>query len=326
MTAAPGSASVLLVAWRAADTIGAAIDGALAQTVPCEIIISDDASPDDTYEVARRHVEGYAGPHRVVVRRSETNRGLGRHLSELMAMARGDVFVVMAGDDISRPQRVERCLAAFSENPDVYIVGSAVDEIDMHGGPLRQGVKHMPAAFDLAWFLRAGKLATLLGATIALRREVFDRFGPLTAGAEDNILSLRAAVLGRGLCLAEALVEYRQNPDSLGNWIFARGDDTPAAFRRRYERTVRMYRDVAEDLEHAIAATPALDAERRVNAMRIVEMYRIEADAREAILTRPRSEWLAPIWRGLRHPGLRRKSAERAVKLLLPRRWFGLKG
>lgn len=326
MTPAPHSASILLVAWRAADTIVAAIDGALAQTVPCEIIVSDDASPDDTYDVARRHVENYAGPHRVVVRRSESNRGLGRHLSELMAMARGDVFVVMAGDDIARPRRVERSLAAFSENPDVYIVGTAVDEIDMQGRPLRQGVRHMPPSFDLAYFLRAGKLATLLGATIALRREVFDKFGPLVAGAEDNILSLRAAVLGRGLCLTEPLVEYRQNPDSLGNWIFARGDDSPERFRRRYERTVRMYRDVADDLEHAIAATPELAFERRVQAMRIVEMYRIEADAREAILTRPRREWFAPIWRGLCHPGLRRKSAERAIKLLLPRRWFGLKG
>ena len=325
MTADPHSVSILLVAWRAADTIVAAIDGALAQTVPCEIIVSDDASPDDTYDVACRHVEGYAGPHRVIVRRSETNRGLGRHLSELMAIARGDVFVVMAGDDIARPRRVEACVAAFSENPDVYIVGSAVDEIDLHGRPLRQGVRHMPAAFDLAYFLRAGKLATVLGATIAIRRDVFDRFGPLVAGAEDNILSLRAAVLGRGLCLAEALVDYRQNPDSLGNWIFARGDDSPAAFRRRYERTVRMYRDVADDLEHAVAATPALAGERRVTAMRIVEMYRIEADAREAILTKPRRAWIAPIWRGLRHPGLRRKSAERVLKLLLPRRWFGLR-
>ena len=60
-------------------------------------------------------------------------------------------------------------------------------------------------------------------------------------------------------------------------------------------------------------------------ALQLVQMYRIEADARAAILDRPRREWLGPIWRGLRQPGLRRKSAERALKLLLPRRWFGLR-
>jgi hypothetical protein len=53
-------------------------------------------------------------------------------------------------------------------------------------------------------------------------------------------------------------------------------------------------------------------------------MYRIEADAREAILKHKRRHWLRPVLRGLFQPGLRRKSAERALKLLLPRSWFGL--
>ena len=46
-------------------------------------------------------------------------------------------------------------------------------------------------------------------------------------------------------------------------------------------------------------------------------------EQRMAMIDRPRSQWLAPIWRGLNMPGLRRKSAERALKLLLPRGMFG---
>lgn len=317
--------SVLLIAYRAANTIVSAIDAALAQTEPCEIIVSDDCSPDDTFALAQGHVAGYAGPHRVVVRQCARNRGVAAHLSELFALASGRIFVIMAGDDLSRPQRVAATRAAFDASADVYALGSVVDEIDMAGSPLRQGVRHMPAEFGLDYFVRAGKLATLLGASLAIRREVFERFGPLRASAEDNILTLRAALLGRGLCLGEALIDYRQNPESLGNWIFARHDDTPERFRRRYERTVRMYRDVADDIEASIARLPELTPERRVLAERIVRIYRIEADARSAILDRPRREWLGPIWRGLCEPGLRRKSAERALKLLLPKRWFGLR-
>lgn len=317
--------SVLLIAYRAADTIVAAIDAALAQTLACEIIVSDDCSPDATFAIAQRHLAGYAGPHRVLVRQCAANRGIAGHLNELVAIAQGRIFLIMAGDDLSRPQRAAATLAAFDADPDVYALGSAVDEIDMQGRPLRQGVRHMPAEFGLHYFVRAGKLATLLGATLALRREVFDCFGPLRASAEDNILTLRAALLGRGLCLDQALVDYRQNPDSLGNWIFARHDDSPERFRRRYERTVRMYRDVADDIEAAIAQLPQLSPQRRALAERVVRMYRIEADARHAVLDLPRRDWLAPIWRGLREPGLRRKSAERALKLLLPRRWFGLR-
>lgn len=326
MSASPDFAvSVLLIAYRAADTIVSAIDAALAQTEPCEIIISDDCSPDDTFSIAQRHVAGYAGPHRVVVRQCAQNRGVAAHLSELFALARGRIFVIMAGDDLSRPQRAAATRAAFDACPDVYALGSVVDEIDLNGAPLRSGVRHMPPEFGLDYFVRAGKLVTLLGASLAVRREVFERFGPLRASAEDNILTLRAALLGRGLCLDEALIDYRQNPDSLGNWIFARHDDTPERFRRRYERTVRMYRDVADDIEAAVARMPELTPGRRDLAMRIVRIYRIEAEARSAILDRPRREWLGPIWRGLREPGLRRKSAERALKLLLPKRWFGLR-
>ncbi|MBL8298982.1 MAG: glycosyltransferase family 2 protein [Rhodanobacteraceae bacterium] len=317
--------SVLLIAYRAADTIVAAIDAALAQTEPCEIIVSDDCSPDDTFACAQRHLAGYAGPHRVIVRQCAQNRGVAAHLSELFALASGSIFVIMAGDDLSRPQRVAGTRAAFAANPDAYALGSVVDEIDMAGASLRRGVRHMPAEFGLDYFVRAGKLATLLGASLAIRREVFDRFGPLRASAEDNILTLRAALLGRGLCLSEALIDYRQNPDSLGNWIFARHDDTPERFRRRYERTVRMYRDVADDIEAAIAQLPELPPQRRRLAECVVRIYRIEADARLAILDRPRRQWLGPIWRGLREPGLRRKSAERALKLFLPKRWFGLR-
>jgi glycosyltransferase involved in cell wall biosynthesis len=316
------SASILLIAYRAADTIRAAIDGALAQTVPCEIIVSVDASPDDTYAIALSHVAGYRGPHRVTVRRSEHNRGLAAHLSDLMALASGDVFVVMAGDDIAYPQRVARTLDAFASYARIHAVGSACDEIDLQGTPGRRAVRRMPGHFDLDYFVRAGKLSTLLGATIAVRRAVFDRFGPLVASAEDNILTLRAALLGGGVCLAEPLVQYRQNPDSLGNWIFARGEGTDR-FRKRYERTIRMYRDVADDLERAARLSTDADPRRLRIAREIVALYRTEADARAAILDRPRREWIEPIWRGLHQRGLRRKSLERALKLFLPRRWFG---
>src|SRR4249919_125919 len=89
-------ASILLIAYKAADTIRDAIDGALAQTVPCEILISDDGSPDDTFAVAQAHVAGYVGPHQLVVRRNEPNQGVTEHLNTLMRLARGRILVIMA--------------------------------------------------------------------------------------------------------------------------------------------------------------------------------------------------------------------------------------
>jgi glycosyltransferase involved in cell wall biosynthesis len=324
MTKKNPSVTILLPAYKAEDTIVAAINGAFAQTEACEIIISDDASPGATFSMIQTHCANYAGPHTLVLRRNSVNQGLTAHVNTLLSMATGDIIISMAGDDISYPHRVRETLKAFEQNPNAYVLGSACDEIDMQGKALRQGVRGLPPSFDLRYFAEVGKMATLLGATMAFRREVFDRFGVLRGSVEDNVLTLRGALLGGGLCLPNALMQYRQNPQSLGNWLFARGDKSAEAFRRRYERTCAMYLAIADDLEHCLTQM-AFSTEQINIAKTIITIYRLEAEARTAILDKPRRQWCGPIWRGLQQPGLRRKSLERALKLFLPKKWFGFK-
>jgi glycosyltransferase involved in cell wall biosynthesis len=323
--AAKHRVSVLMVAYKAADTIIAAIDGALSQTIPCEIIVSDDASPDDTFAIMQKHAEGYCGIHTLIIRRNSPNQGVTQHLNTLMAMASGEIFVLMAGDDVSYPQRALECVQAFAQNPNAYVLGSSCDEVDMQDVFIRRRPRDLPATFSLDYFAKVGKLATILGATMAMRREIYDRFGPLRGSVEDNVMTLRGTLLGGGLCLDSALIRYRQNPNSLGNWLFARGDKSADAFRKRYMRTSTMYLAIADDLEACIGLMPTLSATQRGAAETIINIYRLEAEARTAILDKPRSQWLSPIWRGLKQSGLRRKSAERVLKLLLPKRWFGMK-
>ena len=83
-----------------------------------------------------------------------------------------------------------------------------------------------------------------------------------------------------------------------------------------------MYREIADDHERCLQALPQLAPSRRKLGEQIVSMYRIEAEGREAVLDLPKRRWLKPIWKGLNHPGLRRKSFERALKLAVPRSWL----
>lgn len=319
----PLRVTLLVIAYRMAATLGDTIRSALAQTYPCEIIVSDDSSGDDSLEVARAALDGYNGPHRVRVRSTARNLGLCAHLNDLASLAEGDILVLCAGDDISYPLRVEKLVAALAADPQAQLVGSAVDDVDADGHLLAAHVRAMPARADQHWFLHRGKLATVLGASMAFRRDLLTRLPPLAGVAEDNMLSLRAALVGHCACLDDALLAYRRHANSLGNWIFDRQTGGYAGFEQRYRRVLAMYRDIAADQERCVAARPDLPEPRRRLGRQLAEMYRIEADMREVILDQPRRQWLAPLWRGLRHPGLRRKSAERALKLLLPRRWFG---
>ena len=317
--------SILMLTYKAEDTVIAAMDGALSQTVACEIIVSDDASPDKTFELMSAHAADYRGPHALSVRRNVSNLGLSQHLNDLLAQATGDIIVFMAGDDISYPQRVAELLQAFQDNPEAFVAGSGWDEVDMQNRMIRRRPRNLPYRFSLTFFANAGRMATVVGATLAIRREVYSVFGPIRGSVEDNVLTLRGALLGGGICLDSALVRYRQNPESLSNWLFARGDNSADAFRKRYQRTSAMYLAIADDLEHCLQTLPDVSTGNRHDAEQIIRIYRLEAEARTAILDKPRLQWLSPIWRGLLQPGMRRKSLARSFKLLLPRRFFGLK-
>ena len=324
MASAP-TATILVIAYDMQAMVGQAVRSALAQTVPSEIIVSDDCSPDGgaTLEAARQAVAGYAGPHRVTVRSTPRNLGLCLHLTELATIASGEVLVCIGGDDVAYPQRTQRLLAAFAAEPEAQIVGSLVDDIDAQGQVLERNVRGTPQEIDQRWLLHRGKLAAVLGASMAIRRTLLTGFPPLEGKVEDNMLTLRAVLAGRCLCLQEALLGYRRHAGNLGSWVFDRSGKDYAAYERRNRRVLAMYREIAADQRRCIAARPDLPEGRRALGARLAEMYAIEADMREAVLDKPRSQWIEPLWRGLRHPGLRRKSLERAIKLVLPRRMFG---
>lgn len=323
MNTAQPTVTLLVIAYRMRATIAEAIRAALAQTCPCEIIVSDDSSGDGTFEAAQSAVRDDPRAGAVVVRSTEHNLGLCAHLNELAALARGDILVCASGDDVSRPQRAQRLVEAFNANPEAQLIGSAVDDIDANGALLASRVRAMPPRVDQHWLLRRGKLATVLGASMALRRGLIADMPPLAGTVEDNMLTLRAVLLGDCLCLQEALLEYRLHGGNLNDQVFDRSMRDYSGYARRNRKVIAMYRDIAADQRRCVEARPDLPRERRELGLALAGMYELEAEMREAILDHPRAQWIGPLWRGIRHPGLRRKSLERALKLALPRRAFG---
>lgn len=319
-------ATLLLVAYRMQDTLLQALDSALAQTVPCEIIVSDDSSGDESLQRIAARVRDYRGPHRLQVRSTAKNLGLCAHLTELAPLARTDILVFLAGDDVAYPHRVERLVAHMRKHPQAMVVGSAVNDINNRGEiikPRNRGQKPVLTQRELR---RAGHLITVLGASMAVRREVFSTLPPLQGRVEDNALQLRAVLLGECHCLPEPLLGYRRHEGNLGNWVFDRSANDVDTWTRRQQRVAQMYHEVADDQDRCIDARPDLPADRREQGRDLARMYRLEARMREAMLEPDRRRWIGPLWDGLRFRGLRRKAFERSLKLLLPRRLFGRKG
>lgn len=318
----PPVATILLLAYRMQDTIVESLQSALAQTVPCEIIVSDDCSGDESLQRIAPLVRDYRGPHRIRVRSTAQNRGLCAHLAELAPLAGTGILVFQAGDDIAYPHRVERLVEHLRRHPQAMIVGSSVNDIDARGGIIKPRNRGQAPVLTQRALRRAGRMITVLGASMAVRRELFTGFPPLQGRVEDNALQLRAVLVGECHCIPEPLLGYRRHADSLGNWVFDRSGNDAATWERRQQRVAQMYHEVADDQERCIAARPDLPADRREQGQGLATMYRLEARMREALLEPDRRKWLAPLWAGLNYPGLRRKAAERSLKLLLPRRWI----
>lgn len=205
--------SILLIAYRQPGTVGDALRGALAQRYqPLEILASDDASGDGTWEALCEAAAGYSGPHRLVLNRNERNLGIGAHLSLLAQRAQGELLVVAAGDDVSLPQRVERLVEAWlahERRPD--LLASALADLDAEGRVHGQIVPDDLGAYaTLAQW--AARPPHVIGAAQAWTKRLFERFGPLPPGtvAEDLVMVFRALGSGGAITLREPLVQYRR--------------------------------------------------------------------------------------------------------------------
>jgi glycosyltransferase involved in cell wall biosynthesis len=205
--------SMLLIAYRQEHVIADAVRGALAQTyTPLEILISDDCSPDRTFDLIQQAVSGYTGPHRIVLNRNERNEGIAAHLSKLALMSRGDLLVVAAGDDISVPERCSRLVDvwfAHDRKPDLI----ASDLLELNAGA---GNQARLSPTDLGSYRSIDDWLAhrphLIGAAHAWSRRLFERFGAMMRGtmAEDQIMTFRAIMSGGAISLREPLVMYRR--------------------------------------------------------------------------------------------------------------------
>ena len=205
--------SMILLTYKQQRTVAAALNSALLQTYsPLEIIVSDDASPDDSFEIMRQLVSDYEGPHKIILNRNERNLGTGSNLTRAVKLSQGEILVLAAGDDISLPQRCERIVQGWKQHgcrPD--LIASSVIDLDEAGQ-----THDVIVPSDLGQYRTVADWVAdrphVIGAGHAWTRRLFDHFGALPEGsvAEDLIMVFRAICEGGAISLDEPLVEYRR--------------------------------------------------------------------------------------------------------------------
>lgn len=107
--------SVIVPNYRHAPYLRDRLRSIFEQTVlPREIIFLDDASPDDSVEVAQRLADESPVPMRVVVNERNSG-GTFRQWMKGIELAKGDLIWIAESDDCAHPEFLERMLPEFHD-------------------------------------------------------------------------------------------------------------------------------------------------------------------------------------------------------------------
>ena len=207
--------SVIIPAFNASRWLRRAVESCLVQTLrPCEIVIVDDGSTDDTYSVARNLT---AQHDCIQVLHLNANRGpaAARHLGVMHS--RGEFIAFLDADDSWLPEKLKRQVEAIERHPDAGLVITALHEVREDGSLIRTIRHHLPASREqrvLASFLFQLKMIT---PTMLMPRSVYDRVGGFDERlrrCEDHDLFMRIAAEYEVICLDSALVQRFVVPES----------------------------------------------------------------------------------------------------------------
>jgi glycosyltransferase involved in cell wall biosynthesis len=208
--AARKTVSVIIPVFNGQHTIAAAIDSALAQEFDgvLEVVVIDDGSTDATGAV----LEAYRGRVRVLERE---NRGEGAARNAGIRESHGEYIAFLDADDIWRPDKLEKTVAALDRAGAASMVYSDADKIDASGR--RLGLTYTPELQKRAPTLEdlLSEPWNILPSTMVMTRVAFDQAGGFEEGFgtypkwQDTWFTLLARAVGAFVYLDESLVLYR---------------------------------------------------------------------------------------------------------------------
>ena len=202
--------SVIMGVYNCANTLREALECIVAQTYEhWELVICDDGSTDDTYELARAFAEEH--PHQTILIRNACNMGLNHTLNRCLAVANGEFIARMDGDDLCSPDRFEKEIRTLLDNPSMAIVSTNMLLFDEQGVWGRTNVKEFPEPED---FIHTTQFCH---AACMVRHEAFVAVHGYTESSkllrvEDYHLWIKMYELGyRGMNIQDALYQMRDD-------------------------------------------------------------------------------------------------------------------
>jgi len=235
--------SFVIVTYNQEKYIQAAFESALRQEVfPIEIVVTDDHSSDQTFEIVKQIAKDYRGPHKIILNRNPKNLGIVSQINRAVSLSSGELIVGMAGDDISLPNRAARSYEEWCKSEkkahSIFFNAAIIDSTGKKLGDqyIQDQQRIEGSDFQLThnnghkWRIQSYEKedaiynSWVLGATHAFSRETFNVFGELSKVllAEDHAIPYRASILGSIKFINEIQVLYRRHEKNLSSSDFTK--------------------------------------------------------------------------------------------------------
>jgi glycosyltransferase EpsE len=204
--------SVIMGVYNCEITLASAIESLYGQTYrDFELIMCDDGSKDNTYEIAKQYADKYDN---IVLLKNETNKGLNFTLNHCLKYVKGLYIARQDGDDISLPDRFEKEVKALESNPDIAIVSCSLIHFNENGDFKISRNKEYPQKVDFVKSTQFWHACSMIHKSVVDEVEGYTESDRLLR-VEDYHLWCKIYARGyKGYNIQEPLYKWRDDNDA----------------------------------------------------------------------------------------------------------------
>lgn len=247
--------SICVPTYNSSRFLRQCLDSLVAQSYKnIEVIISDNASTDDTIEIAR----GYAERYGFTVLVNASNIGALPNWNSLVNASNGEYVAIYHSDDVYEPTIVQESLAVLRRSNNIVLVGTMARTIDSRGDflyeyELPREIKKLGRAsfsFDevmLGVMRSGGTEVFFVTPSLMAKREVYKELGLFDEGyrsSGDYEMWLRMAAKYDVTIIEKPLLNYRVHEQQGSELELRRNVELPDIVQviREYEKYIKGYR------------------------------------------------------------------------------------
>jgi glycosyltransferase involved in cell wall biosynthesis len=219
------------------------LDSFLQQTIlPDELVIFDDFSNDNTVQIIHAFKE--KSPFKVFLYVNQENKGILYSFSNALEHCSGDYIFISDQDDVWKPNKIEKVIKCFNENPNKYLIihdlSICKSDLSLIG---QTKIERMKNSFNL-------ENSYIVGMATAIRSPLLKLCLPIpicNGLAYDGWLHSCAVAIDAKYILKESLALYRRHSNNATSVIDINVD---------FKTSPNYYKSISKKIRSVFKNTP----------------------------------------------------------------------